>query len=257
MEDRNYNMGIIGNCNYLALVDSTARIVWMCWPKFDDSFIFGHLLDPEKGGEFAIKPKSPNCSYEQSYIENTNVLQTTVHDGMEGAFRITDFAPRFEHHGRSNKPLMLIRKLEPINGNPNVKVVCEPTGDYGRQSAHIHFGSNHIHYSGIGEPVRLTTNIPLTYIAGQKYFVLDDVKYLILTWGKPFDANIESTAETFLYKTIEYWQRWASQCAISRYFQKEVLRSALVLKLHQFEDTGAIIASATTSLPEAPGSERN
>lgn len=257
MQDKNYNMGIIGNCNYLGLIDQKASVVWMCWPRFDDSFVFGKLLDDKEGGEFSIQPKCEGALYNQSYIENTNVLQTDVVCGEDSHFRITDFAPRFEEHARYNRPLMLIRKLEPLKGAAKIKITCSPKGNYGKQNAKTHFGSNHIHYSAIGEPVRLTTDIPLTYIANEKFFILDDVKYLILTWGRSFDAPIESTAETFLYKTINYWQKWASQCSISRLYQKEVLRSALALKLHQFEDTGAIIASATTSLPEAPGSQRN
>lgn len=257
MTSKNYNFGIIGNCNYLALVDEEARIVWMCWPRFDDSFVFGRLLDKEKGGEFSIIPQCDVKLSRQAYVENTNVLETVVHCADSSSYRVTDFAPRFERQGRYNKPLMVVRKVEPLEGVPKIKVLCHPKGDYGKQDANVHFGSNHIHYSGIGEPIRLTTNIPLTYISKEKFFVLDDTKYLILTWGRPFEGNIEEVAEDFLYKTIAYWQKWASQCAISRYYQKEVLRSALALKLHQYEDTGAIIASATTSLPESQGAGRN
>lgn len=251
-----YNIGIIGNCNYLALINDRTNVVWMCWPHFDDSFVFGSLLDEKEGGEFSIVPLCESAArYEQSYIENTNVLQTDVYCG-DSIFRVTDFAPRFEQHGRHNKPLMLMRKIEPIKGTPQVKVVCSPKGDYGRIKPDVHFGSNHVHYSGIGGPIRLTSNIPLTYICKEKFFVLDEVKYLILTWGMSFDLPIRSTVESYLSDTIAYWQEWASQCSISRLYQKPVLRSALALKLHQYEDTGAIIASATASLPEAPGTGR-
>lgn len=250
-----YNLGIIGNCNYLALIDDKANISWMCWPHFDDNAIFNSLLD-EDGGVFSILPKSDQAKFDQSYIVNTNVLQTDVsYDGS--LFRITDFAPRFEQHGRFNKPLMLMRKIEPLRGTPQVKVICSPRGDYGKKKPSVHFGSNHIHYSEIGEPIRLTSNVPLSYIRDEKYFVLDETKYLILTWGLSFDSPIKSTVETYLYQTIEYWENWVAHSSIPRLYQKAVIRSALALKLHQYEDTGAIIASATTSLPESPGSSRN
>lgn len=250
-----YKMGLIGNCNYSALINSEASIVWMCWPHFDDNSIFGALLDESEGGEFSIIPKGETNHYEQSYIENTNVLQTDVTCG-DCMFRITDFAPRFEQHDRFNKPLMLMRKIEPLRGTPQIKVICSPRGDYGKRKPTVHFGSNHVHYSGIGEPIRLTSDIPLSYIEKEKFFVLDEVKYLVLTWGMSFDDPIKITVESYLYRTITYWQRWASQCSISRLYQKPVLRSALALKLHQYEDTGAIIASTTASLPESPGSGR-
>lgn len=248
-------MGVIGNCNFSALIDDTAAVVWMCWPHFDDNAVFGSLLDQDLGGKFAIYPKSESAEYQQSYIDNTNVLQTHIRFN-DSEVLVTDFAPRFEQHGRFNKPLMLIRKLEPIKGIPSIKIKCSPKGNYGLSTPNVSFGSNHVHYSGIGEPIRLTTDIPLTYINQEKFFVLDEVKYLILTWGMSFDLPIRSTGETYLQQTIEYWQHWSSQCSISRLYQKEVLRSALALKLHQYEDTGAIIASTTSSLPELPGSGR-
>jgi GH15 family glucan-1,4-alpha-glucosidase len=251
-----YNLGLIGNCNFSALINDRASVVWMCWPRFDDSSIFGSLIDDENGGHFSIIPRSDNALFQQRYIENTNVLTSEISYG-DSSFRVTDFAPRFAQYERHSRPLMLMRKIEPLRGTPQVKIVCCPKGEYGKKKPAIHFGSNHVHYGGIGEPIRLTTNVPLTYISEEKFFVLDENMYLILTWGMSFDQPIKNTLESYLYQTIEYWQQWSRQCSISRLYQKEVLRSALTLKLHQFEDTGAIIASTTTSLPESPDSGRN
>lgn len=248
-------MGIIGNCNYLALINDRASVVWMCWPRFDDSFVFGSLIDEKEGGEFSIVPMSESAEFKQTYLENTNVLQTDISYG-DSLFRVTDFAPRFEQYGRYSKPLILMRKIEPLKGAPQIKIICSPRGNYGKLHPTVHFGSNHLHFAGLGTPIRLYTNVPLTYIGKEKFFVLDETKYLVLTWGMSFDLPIKATVESYLNQTIAYWQEWASQCSISRLYQKQVLRSALVLKLHQYEDTGAIIASATTSLPEAPGSGR-
>ncbi|MEK7357690.1 MAG: glycoside hydrolase family 15 protein, partial [Bdellovibrionota bacterium] len=109
----------------------------------------------------------------------------------------------------------------------------------------------------LDDVVRLNTNIPLTYVAQGMPFLLTETKYLVLTWGEPFEYSLEDTCESYLKKTVDYWRVWAQRCTIPEIYQKEVLRSALVLKLHQYEDTGAIIAAGTTSLPEAPNSGRN
>jgi GH15 family glucan-1,4-alpha-glucosidase len=118
-------------------------------------------------------------------------------------------------------------------------------------------GSNHIRYEGLAEPVRLTTNASLTYILEEKDFVLSDDLYFVLSWGIPLEGSLETTFEEFLSRTVKYWETWVQHCHLPHLFQKEVIRSALVLKLHQYEDTGAIIASCTTSLPEIPQEGRN
>lgn len=97
----------------------------------------------------------------------------------------------------------------------------------------------------------------LSYILEEKPFVLDSTKYLVFTYGKPLEAPIETTCESFLSKTKFYWRTWIKHSSIGEFYQEYVIRSALALKIHQFEDTGAIIAASTTSLPEHPGSGRN
>src|SRR4051812_2273214 len=87
-----YKMGLIGNCQYLALVDNHANVNWMCWPRFDSSFLFGGLLDKEKGGRFQIRPDHNEYQSTQKYLTNTNIL-TTEFLTADGAFRVTDFAP--------------------------------------------------------------------------------------------------------------------------------------------------------------------
>lgn len=257
MADRHtYRFGLIGNCAYLGYIDTRANVVWQCLPRFDSSFIFGGLLDPVKGGRFSISPQSGEESVSQTYLENTNVL-TTRFETEEGAFEVVDFAPRFTKFDRHFKPLMLVRKIKRISGNPRVVVVCEPRGDYGEKVAEVSLASNHLRFHGLDDAVRLNTNIPLTYVAQGIPFLLTETKYLVLTWGEPFEAGLEETCEMYLQKTTDYWRTWAQRCTIPEIYQKEVLRAALVLKLHQYEDTGAIIAAGSTSLPEAPNSGRN
>jgi GH15 family glucan-1,4-alpha-glucosidase len=252
-----YNLGIIGNCSFLAYIDTHANIQWMCMPRFDSSFIFGALLDKEKGGEFYINPSEANFKSNQYYIPNTNVLVTEFECSDGSKFRVTDYAPRFFQHDRYFRPLMLFRKIEPISGVPSIRVVCNPVGNYGETQSESVQGSNHIRYLNIGKQVRLTSDIPLSYIASESSFVLSETKYIAFTYDIPLEANLRYTAEDFLSKTIHYWQTWIKNTYIGNYHQEDIIRSALVLKLHQYEDTGGIIASGSTSLPEHDQSGRN
>lgn len=255
MDKHTYRAGIIGNCAYLAHVNVNTNVTWLCWPRFDSSFIFGGLLDKEKGGEFSILPAG-EFTTKQYYRENTNVLCTEISNG-EGRYRITDFAPRFYQYDRYFKPLMLVRKIEVLEGMPKIKVICKPTYEYGSQTLNAVRGSNHIEYLGTANNIRLTTNIPVSYILDGHYFILNETRYLLLTFGAPLEAPLQSTAETFLRETTEYWRTWIKHSSIVQFYQPFVIRSALTLKIHQYEDTGAIIAASTTSLPEFDGSGRN
>lgn len=256
MSRHTYDTGIIGNCAFLAHINKNTNVDWLCWPKFDSTFIFGGLLDKTKGGEFSIRPEGEYTSV-QHYLENTNVLITEISPKSGGKYRITDFAPRFYQHQRYYKPLMLIRKIEAIEGSPRVIVKCEPVSEYGAVKLTVNRGSNHIQYLGGEENIRLTTNIPISYVFDEQAFVLNETKYLALTYGEPLEAALISTADRFLAETVQYWRTWIKHSSIATYYQPFVIRSGLALKIHQFEDTGAIIAASTTSLPESPGSGRN
>jgi GH15 family glucan-1,4-alpha-glucosidase len=256
MEERHvYKTGLIGNCAYLAHVHLNTNISWLCWPRFDSSFVFGGMLDENKGGEFSVRPSGAYTS-RQYYLENTNVLCTEV-ICENGKYRITDFAPRFEQFDRYYRPLMLIRKIEPLEGNPHIKIKCEPVYNYGKDKLNAIRGSNHIEFNGCGERIRLTTNATISYIVEDQFFILKETKYAVLTYGEPLEAAAESTSERFLKETIGYWRTWIKRSSIGDFYQIYVIRSALALKIHQYEDTGAIIAASTTSLPEFPGSGRN
>ncbi|UYL07974.1 glycoside hydrolase family 15 protein [Bdellovibrio sp. SKB1291214] len=251
-----YHQGLIGNCAYLALVDQNTNISWMCWPRFDSSFIFGSLIDKDRGGEFSLKPHSAEFTSQQSYLKNTNILRTRI-ETKEGVYEVTDFAPRFTLFERYHKPLMLFRKVKKISGRPRIVAKCHPRGKYGETVPGIMMGSNHIRYEGLEQPVRLTTNASLTYILEEQPFTLDHDIYFVLSWGIPLEGPLETTFEDFFTRTESYWRKWIEHCHLPQVFQQEVIRSALALKIHQYEDTGAIIASCTTSLPEIPGEGRN
>lgn len=254
MQSHIYESGIIGNCGYIAHVHKNTNITWLCWPRFDSSFVFGGLLDTKKGGEFSILPDGEYSST-QRYMENTNVLTTDV-ECNEGKYRITDFAPRFQLYERYYRPLMVIRKIEPLVGTPKIKITCRPVGEYGSIELTANPGSNHIDFTGLDRTLRLTSNVSVNYIMDSQLFVLDEPKYLVLTYGAPLEAPLLTTAEDFLIRTKAYWRQWIKNTGIGNMYQQQVIRSSLALKIHQYEDTGAIIAASTTSLPEHDGSGR-
>ncbi|NLE86973.1 MAG: glycoside hydrolase family 15 protein [Myxococcales bacterium] len=249
-------LALIGNCSYQALIDDFARVVWLCWPRFDSSPVFGALLDDEKGGVFSVEPARPGATSFQEYVPNTNILRTRF-TSDRGEFEVVDFAPRFKQYERRYKPNMLVRRLRRLDGDPLVQVRCQPTYYYGRLRPDVQMASNHLEWRIPGQQLRLTTNVPLNYIMEERPFLLEDEAWIVMTWGEPLEAPLEETARSFLDRTRRYWERWVKHTALPGRFQKEVVRSALALKLHLYEDTGAITAATTTSLPEWHGSGRN
>src|SRR6185436_1939352 len=222
-------------------------------PRFDSEPVFARLLDYERGGGFLVGP-ADGAGGTQRYIENTNVLETTFR-GPEGSFRVIDFAPRFLQHDRSFRPTMLLRIIERLTGSPRVIVRCDPILGWSRRVPERLEGSNHVRFEGFDRPVRLTTDVPLSYLTGRP-FVLTERRHLAFSYGPPVEEALAAMCDRFLGETVRYWRRWVKLCNIPPHHQENVIRSALVMKLHCFEDTGAIVAAMTTSIPEAPGSSR-
>jgi GH15 family glucan-1,4-alpha-glucosidase len=247
------HLGLIGNCQLSALVDASGAIVFSCMPRFDSEPLFGALLDPD-GGAFSIGVEGGALGV-QRYLPNTNVLTTTF-TTRDGSFRVLDFAPRFIQNERSFRPTKLLRIVEPLSGTPRVVVRCDPRLGWSKERPQKDTGSHHVSYLGYPTEVRLTTDIPISYLDGES-FALTATKHFVFSWGAPVEEALAPLCQRFLSETTRYWQRWVKACAVPLLHQEEVIRSALALKLHCFEDTGAIVAALTTSLPEAPGSGRN
>jgi GH15 family glucan-1,4-alpha-glucosidase len=243
---------LIGNCQFAALVNRSGSVDWCCLPRFDAEPMFGRLLDPN-GGYFSIAPANGSLG-RQRYVSNTNVLETHF-EGSDGSFRVLDFAPRFSLFGRSFRPTKLLRIVEPTSGTPRVRVDCHPVLGWSKQTPRSEFGSNHIEFLGYPARVRLTTDVPLSYINAQS-FPLTHRQHVLLSWGDPTEEPLAPLCNRFLEETIRYWRQWVKQTSVPPHYQHEVIRSALALKLHCYEDTGAIIAAVTTSIPEFPGSGR-
>ena len=254
-----YPYALIGNCHTSALINATGTIEWMCLPRPDSPPVFGRLLDPD-GGHFSITSSlssSPEPTTSQSYLSNTNILTTTVTLANGDSFRITDFCPRFEQYGRMYRPAALFRLVEPLQGTPAIQVSCRPVCGWEKTAALPVRGSNHLRYDIRGESLRLLTNMPLTYLCEETPVALTRKFYFGLTWGLGIEDDLIKVTHDFLEQTTRYWRLWVKHCSVPLLHQQEVIRSALALKLHCYEDTGAILAAMTTSLPEQVGGQRN
>lgn len=257
---RDLELALIGNCTIGALVDRQGEIVWCCIPRFDGDPVFCSLLCEKttaaSGGTFLIDLEDFSHS-EQSYERNTAVLTTTLYDLHGNGVVITDFIPRFKQHGRTFRPMMIIRKLSPIL-SPTLKVVVHPTADYGAVSYQKVQGSNHISFFADNKlSLRLSTTLSVTAIMDEQSYVLDGDHYLIFACDESIQESIPHLSERFLKETENYWLDWSRYLAIPFEWQAAVIRAAITLKLSAYEDTGAIIAAMTTSIPEAEHTQRN
>lgn len=253
------DLGLIGNCSYGALIDSRARIVWACMPQFDSNPVFCSLLNPtanNDGGCFAIELHNTVDS-EQYYIRNTPVLVTILRDSYGNAVEITDFAPRFEQYGRIFRPIMLIRRIKPISGSPRIRIRLRPSYDYGAGVPSTTRGSNHVRYITPEWVLRLTADCSISAILDETDFVPGDGITLVLGPDETLPEAVTPVGHRFMENTLDYWRNWVRTLAIPFEWQQEVIRSAITLKLNAYEDTGAIIAAMTTSIPESPDSGRN
>src|SRR5512138_1000168 len=155
------DVGLVGNGQFAAHVAADGDVVWCCLPRFDAEPLLASLLDAERGGRFRVAPVS-GARGRQSYLPNSNVLVTEFED-RDGAFRVLDFAPRFDQYGRSFHPTQLFRMFEPLRGTPRVRVECAPVLGWSRKPADPVYGSNHVRFEGYPAQVRLTTDVPLSY----------------------------------------------------------------------------------------------
>src|SRR5262245_4774415 len=253
---RALDLAVIGNCRSAALMDTKGRIVWWCFPRFDSDPVLSRLLagDVEKG--FCDVVLEGALASESEYLRNSAIVQTTIRDASGNALRITDFMPRFKRFERVFNPPQVFRRIEPAAGLPRIKIRVRPTFNYGRPCASRAQGSNHVRYGGGIDTLRLTTDAPLSYIDQEAAFALIKPVTLILGPDEPFEAAVDTAAQEFLERTRQYWLDWARSLAVPLEYQADIIRAAISLKLCNFEETGAIIAAHTTSIPEAPGSQR-
>ena len=257
---RNLDLALIGNGRIGALVDADASIVWACFPRFDGDPVFCALLDRgtalDARGIWSIElVDGVECA--QAYVDNTAVVVTRMTDRAGGVVEITDCAPRFEQHGRLHQPTTIARRIRRLAGSPRIVVRLRPAFAYGRTEPVVTTGSHHIRYVGPDLALRLSTDASLTAILEERPFFVEDTVTLLLGADEPIPDHLPELGRRFVEATLAHWREWVRGLAIPFEWQSAVIRAAITLKLNAFDDTGAIIAAMTTSIPEAPDSGRN
>jgi len=255
---KSLDLALIGNCSWAGFVDRGGRLVWACLPRFDSDPVFPALLrdEPDHDGAFAIELVDVVAT-EQHYDGHTPVLVTTMRDRADNAIELRDFAPRFPNFGRIYRPTMLIRRVRPLRGEPRIRVTVRPRYGHGSQPAAVTRGSNHVRYVMPDLTLRLTTDVPISYVTTGTPFALQRPVDLILGPDESLAASLSSIARDFDERTVAHWREWSRTLSIPFEWQTAVIRAAIALKLCHFEETGAIVAALTTSIPEAPGTTRN
>ncbi len=254
------NYGVIGNCQVAALVDDRGRFVWACLPRPDGDPVFSALLQKEGGdsehGVFAIDILD-FVRAEQNYLRNSAVIETRLYDSRGGVCRIVDFAPRFRARGRMFRPMMFVRTVEPLAGRPTLRLRLTPTAGFGERCEPGVMGSHHIRFAAEGLNYRLTTDASLAALLERRPVVLEQPLHFIIGPDETMEESPASIARDFFGATLSYWQEWVRTLSVPADWQDAVIRSAITLKLCTYEDSGAVLAALTTSIPEAANSTRN
>jgi len=251
-------LGLIGNCTFNALVDGDGAVVWCCMPRPDSEPVLHALLGTTgagANGRFTVEI-ADRVETRQRYVPNTAILETELTDRNGNVVRVTDFAPRFSDRGRTFRPLLLVRRIAPVRGRPTIRVRLQPAFDYGARQPDITRGSHHVRYYHAGQAVRLTTDMPVAYAIDETWHLLDRPVNLLFGVDETVDRNVGDVAREFEERTDDYWRRWVRALALPPEWQDAVIRAAITLKLCTYEETGAIMAAVTTSIPEAPDTER-
>lgn len=246
--------GAIGNGSVLALVGPDTSIDWLCLPRFDSPSVFARLLDEAQGGRFQFVADG-EVTTAMAYVRNTNVLRTEVRTA-DGTCEILDFAPRIPAGLGVNAPVEVHRLIRPIDGAPRLRAIFDPRPDYGRAAIDLALTAQGLEVLGGPHRLYLHSNVPATTITERRPFRVDRPLYFALGCGRPPEVHDAPSVAQALELTALGWRAWSKSCALPTFRPEAVLRSALCLKLHQYLDTGAIVAAATTSIPEAIGTER-
>ena len=249
--------GLIGNRHAAALVNSAGSIDWLCWPRFDSPSIFAAILDPDKGGDWAMHPTSEFTS-DHRYLKDTNVLET-VFTCPQGKIALLDFMDMTwaEQDVEGGPPGKLIRIVRGLEGNVEVTTVCRPRPNYARDTPSINLNGSE---ASIG---RFVITGPQGWLKDEgrmslsQSFMVRPGEQFYFTLSTDEDKSPLDSISAALQSTLNYWRGWAEKCTLQGPYRDMVVRSALVLQLMTYPPSGAIVAAPTTSLPETIGGERN
>jgi GH15 family glucan-1,4-alpha-glucosidase len=257
------DLALIGNSRTSALIDRNAKIVWWCYPHFDNNPLCCSLLRSDAKNQAADAFGFIDVLFEgghtvrQFYQRNSAILQTRMQDGAGNVIDITDFSPRFYLHGRMFAPAMVVRLIRRVAGRPRIAIRVRPALQYGEVRAAARTGAHHLTFYGGSQSMRVTTDASVTSLTEERPFFLHDTITLLMGPDETVDGAPRELGRSFYESTLVYWHRWVRNLAIPFEWQEVVIRSAITLKLNAFDDTGAIVAAVTTSIPESPNSGRN
>jgi GH15 family glucan-1,4-alpha-glucosidase len=285
--------GFLSDCHTGALLASDGSIEWMCLPHFDSPSAFGAMLD-RGAGSFRFGPYGIYVPIGRRYIPGTNLIETTWMT-PQGWLRVIDGMTIGEwhdnKHGSSHTRAptdfdadhLLVRWVECVQGQVQVEVVCEPMFAYGATPARWKVvdtgeeGGYALDASGGGEKgdsggegenrehpaFRLYSDMRMgiegNRVHARHTMTEGEQRYCALSWtearGGPRTA---AEAKARLDRTSHFWRTWLADGTYPDHpWRQHLQRSALTLKGLTFMPTGALVAAATTSLPETPGGERN
>ncbi len=259
---------MIGDLRSAALLSKQGSIDWMCLPRFDSPWIFGRLLDWDRGGYLELCPPGEALAYRQ-YRRDSNVIQT-VWSSDRARMRVVDWMPIAVKNKRLRPPesLRLIRMMQPIAGSTDWRLTFKPRFDYGRQlsvltpvrpgmlMAEGGEGRVFLQYPE-GAPLELADGVAVVtgrVMPGHRAAVL--LHYVERGRKPPTPISVDET-HTYLHQTDDYWVDWLRSSTYRGRFDEPLHRSALTLKLMQYLPTGAFVAAPTTSLPESLGGSLN
>jgi len=255
----NLNYGIIGNCRSAALISSAGAIEWCCLPEFDSSSIFAKILDTKIGGSFEINVND-GYTVTQKYIENTSILVTTFSNGTD-AFEINDFMPRYrKEKGGYQAPPEIIRYFKKRSGSPSFKIKYDPRLEYGSGKTVSYVKEDHIVSltdTKKFDSLFLYSNFNLTDITTENTILLHEDGFLLLAYNEKIFLPTLGKINLEFERTKTYWLGWSDKTTAYKKYNEQIARSAITLKLLSYEKTGAVLAAATTSLPETIGEVRN
>ena len=254
----NLDLWPIGNCQVSALIDRTGSMVWGCVPRVDGDALFSALVGGEQPdqGFWSIELEG-GTQVTQEYRRNTPILVSRHSDDNGNAVEVIDFCPRFRRNGRSYRPVAFVRIVRPVSGSPRIRMRLRPTRNWGEPCPADAGGSNHLRYRLRDMTMRLSTNAPPAMVAQDRAFRVERPMHFFLGPDESFASDLAATIDDMLEKTAAEWQEWVRGLAVPLEWQDVVIRSAITLKLCQHEETGAIVAALTTSIPEHANSGRN
>ncbi len=251
--------GVIGNCRSGALISKEGAVEWLCLPKFDSGSVFAKILDEDRGGSFEIEVENKS-SITQRYEQNSNVLITQFMT-YDGGFEIHDFMPRYKmDNGSYYRPPDVIRYIKHIYGSPIVRFKYNPRLEYGEYKTKSEVHKSYIKsYTEYGEydSIYLYSSINIRDIADSQPVKIEGNQFVLISYNQKLLKQDLARSYMKLVRTNAYWITWADRTTKFSNYNEQINRSALVLKLLNYDKSGAVLAALTTSLPETIGEVRN